>query len=200
MSVLFSLGLPWIQTIDDTKRKNMAAVALAKQLLEEEEDWSRCTYSAHKDHDQCAEHRGGEIYEKLKESAINKDRMLLDVDNNGDTILHHATKTKPATNFSLGVANLMAWDIFWFQRIRHDCSPHLLHIRNRDESAAEDLLMKDYKKKREAAEKAVKEMNQGLMVVAALIAAVSFTAVFTLPGGFDQEKGTPLLFKGEGHV
>ncbi|KAK1384742.1 PGG domain-containing protein [Heracleum sosnowskyi] len=242
------LGLPWIQTIDDTKRKNMAAVALAKKLLEEEEDWSRYIYSAHKDHDQCgtsdkehpnpliqaiemgipelveeilryfpdaansidkdgknvfhfaAEHRGGEIYEKLKESAINKDRMLLDVDNNGDTILHHATKTKPATNFSLGVANLMAWDIFWFQRIRHDCSPHLLHIRNKDDSTAEDLLMKDYKKKREAAEKAVKEMNQGLMVVAALIATVSFTAVFTLPGGFDQEKGTPLLFKGGGRV
>lgn len=163
MSVLFSLDLPWIQPIDDTKKKNMAAVALARQLLEEEEDWSRYTYSAHKDHDQyetskkehqnpliqaiemgipelvveilsyfpdaansidkdgknvfhfAAEHRGGEIYEKLKESAINKDRMLLDVDNNGDTILHHATKTKPATNFSLGVANLMAWDIFWFQ-------------------------------------------------------------------------------------
>ncbi|KAL8101379.1 uncharacterized protein LOC141686935 [Apium graveolens] len=242
------LGLPWIQPIDDTKRKNMAAVALAKQLLEEEEDWGRYTYSANKDHSQydcldeehqnpliqaiemgipelvveilsyfpdaansidkdgknvfhfAAEHRGSEIYEKLKESAINKDRMLLDVDNNGDTILHHATKTKPATNFSLGVANLMAWDIFWFQRIRHDCSPHLLHIRNKDENTAEDLLLKDYKKKREAAEKAVKEMNQGLMVVAALIATVSFTAVFTLPGGFDQDDGHPLLFNRKGHM
>lgn len=246
--VLF-LQLPWIQPIDDTKRKNMAAVALAKRLLEEEEDWNRYTYSAHKDHDYqsetsdrahsnpliqaiekgipelvneilsyfpdaansidkdgrnvfhfAAEHRGGEIYEKLKESAINKERMLLDVDNKGNTILHRATKTKPATNFSLGVANLMAWDIFWFQRIRHDCSPHLLHIRNNDGSTAEDLLLKDYKHKREAAEKAVKEMNQGLMVVAALIATVSFAAVFTLPGGFDQVKGTPLLFNGKGHV
>lgn len=29
----------------------------------------------------AAEHRNGDIYEKLKKSAINKDRMLLDVDN-----------------------------------------------------------------------------------------------------------------------
>ena len=42
-------------------------------------------------------------------------------------------------------------------------------------------------------------MNQGLMVVAALIATVSFAAVFTLPGGFDQNKGNPLFFNREGH-
>uniref|UniRef100_A0A162AZZ4 PGG domain-containing protein n=1 Tax=Daucus carota subsp. sativus TaxID=79200 RepID=A0A162AZZ4_DAUCS len=226
-------------------------LALARQLLEEEEDWSRYTYSADKNHDQsktsdkanynpliqaiemgipelvveilryfpdaansiskdgrnvfhyAAEHRGGDIYEMLKKSAINKDRMLLDVDNEGNTILHHATKTKPATNFSLGVANLMAWDIFWFQRIRHDCPPHLLHTKNNDGNTAEDLSLKDYKNKRQAAEKAVKEMNQGLMVVAALIATVSFTAVFTAPGGFDQSEGetqgTPLLLKGKDH-
>ena len=46
-------------------------------------------------------------------------------------------------------------------------------------------------------------MNQGLMVVAALIATVSFTAVFTAPGGFDQSEGetqgTPLLLKGKDH-
>ncbi|WOG81584.1 hypothetical protein DCAR_0100735 [Daucus carota subsp. sativus] len=245
------LKWPWIQPIDDTKQKNMIAVALARQLLEEEEDWSRYTYSADKNHDQsktsdkanynpliqaiemgipelvveilryfpdaansiskdgrnvfhyAAEHRGGDIYEMLKKSAINKDRMLLDVDNEGNTILHHATKTKPATNFSLGVANLMAWDIFWFQRIRHDCPPHLLHTKNNDGNTAEDLSLKDYKNKRQAAEKAVKEMNQGLMVVAALIATVSFTAVFTAPGGFDQSEGetqgTPLLLKGKDH-
>lgn len=63
----------------------------------------------------AAEHRSGDIYEKLKDSAINKDRMLLDVDNDGNTILHHATKTKIVTKFSLGVANLMAWVVFWFQ-------------------------------------------------------------------------------------
>ena len=163
MSIFFFPGLPWIQPIDDTKQQNLVAVALVRQLLEKEEDWSRYTYSAHKYHDQsemsdkaklnpliqaiemgipelveeilryfpdaansidmdgrnvfhyAAEHRSGDIYEMLKKYAINKDRMLLDVDNKGNTILHHATKTKPATNFSLGVANLMAWDIFWFQ-------------------------------------------------------------------------------------
>ncbi|KAL1834452.1 hypothetical protein ACET3Z_004103 [Daucus carota] len=142
----------------------------------------------------AAEHRNGDIYEMLKKSAINKDRMLLDVDDQGNTILHHATKSKIITKFSLGVANLMAWDIFWFQRIRHDCSPHLLHMRNKEGNTAEDLLLKDYKSKREAAESAVKEMNQGLMVVAALIATVSFAAVFTIPGGFDQTKGNPIFY------
>lgn len=67
-------------------------------------------------------------------------------------------------------------------------------MRNTERNTAEDLLLKDYKSKREAAESAVKEMNQGLMVVAALVATVSFAAVFTMPGGFDQTKGNPLFY------
>lgn len=75
-------------------------------------------------------------------------------------------------------------------------------MRNTERNTAEDLLLKDYKSKREAAESAVKEMNQGLMVVAALIATVSFAAVFTIPGGFNQSKGNPLFYgdhKGHEH-
>lgn len=67
-------------------------------------------------------------------------------------------------------------------------------MRNTERNTAHDLLLKDYKRKREAAESAVKEMNQGLMVVAALVATVSFAAVFTIPGGFDQNKGNPLFY------
>ena len=68
-------------------------------------------------------------------------------------------------------------------------------MRNNDGCTAEDLLLKYYNNKREAVVKEVKEMNQGIMVVAALIATVSFAAVFTIPGGFDQNNGTPLYYK-----
>ncbi|XP_063947184.1 uncharacterized protein LOC108195430 isoform X2 [Daucus carota subsp. sativus] len=243
------LRLPWIQEIDDKKRKKFLAVALAKQLLEEEVDWSRYTYSSPKDQDQnktpnkvhsnplmraiemgipelveeilryipgaansidkdgrnvfhyAAEHRAGDIYEKLKVSVVNKDRMLSDVDYKGNTILHYATKImlSSSTNLSIGIANLLTWEVFWFQRIRHDCPPHLFHMRNNDGCTAEDLLLKYYNNKREAVVKEVKEMNQGVMVVAALIATVSFAAVFTIPGGFDQNNGTPLYYKQKDH-
>lgn len=163
MSALCFPGLPWIQEIDDKKRKKFLAVALAKQLLEEEVDWSHYTYSSPKDQDQnktpnkvhsnplmraiemgipelveeilryipgaansidkdgrnvfhyAAEHRAGDIYEKLKVSVVNKDRMLSDVDYKGNTILHYATKIMLSTNLSIGIANLLTWEVFWFQ-------------------------------------------------------------------------------------
>ena len=41
----------------------------------------------------------------------------------------------------------------------------------------------------QAAEKTMKEMNQGLMFVSALFTTMGFTTVFALPGGFDQSEG-----------
>jgi hypothetical protein len=51
---------------------------------------------------------------------------------------------------------------------------------------------KDFKKERE---KWIKETTQNSMVVATLIAAVVFAAAFTVPGGNDQETGTPIFLK-----
>ncbi|KAG5550141.1 hypothetical protein RHGRI_015183 [Rhododendron griersonianum] len=39
---------------------------------------------------------------------------------------------------------------------------------------------------RKDAEKALKSMNSGLLLVSALIGTVNYAAVFTLPGGFDS--------------
>lgn len=42
-------------------------------------------------------------------------------------------------------------------------------------------------------DKWMKEIATQLMVVAALIATISFAAVFTFPGGYDQQSGIPIF-------
>ncbi|CAK9170189.1 unnamed protein product [Ilex paraguariensis] len=88
----------------------------------------------------------------------------------------------------------MAWDVLWFQRIMNDSCPHLMSVQNNEGMTAKEVFEKEHEGLRSAAEKAAKDMNQGLMVVATLIGTVSFAALFTIPGGFDQTKGSPILF------
>ncbi|KAI8558667.1 hypothetical protein RHMOL_Rhmol04G0114500 [Rhododendron molle] len=46
---------------------------------------------------------------------------------------------------------------------------------------------------REQAENAAKHVSNNLIVVAILIGTINFAALFTLPGGFDQNTGIPML-------
>jgi Na+/H+-dicarboxylate symporter len=70
-----------------------------------------------------------------------------------------------------------------------------LRMKNLDGMTPNELLkltQKDFKKEREMW---IKETTQNSMVVATLIAAVVFAAAFTVPGGNDQETGTPIFLK-----
>ncbi|CAL5423077.1 unnamed protein product [Camellia sinensis] len=52
---------------------------------------------------------------------------------------------------------------------------------------AKELFEKNHKNLRDNAEEAFKHMNNGLMLVTTLIGNVNYAALFTLPGGYDQE-------------
>ncbi|CAL5443760.1 unnamed protein product [Camellia sinensis] len=163
------------------------------------------------------------IYDYLMNFVAYKDRMLADIDFRGNTILHLATcvgnptRSPPGlarnqfvddvdgrwnTDFhlgakrgSVGVVNQMSWDVLWFKRVKHDSYPHLWHLRNFDGKAAEELFEENHAALREEAEKAAKHVSDNLIIVAILIGTINFAALFTLPGGFDQNTGIPMLLK-----
>ncbi|KAF7113476.1 hypothetical protein RHSIM_RhsimUnG0122500 [Rhododendron simsii] len=170
------------------------------------------------------------IYDYLMCSVAYKDRMLADVDFQGNTVMHMATcsekrppQSPPPLPQSPGVADelianvhggrgntefhmggkpgsvevviQMSWDVLWFKRVKHDSYPHLWHLRNFDGKSADELFEENHSALREQAENAAKHVSSNLIIVATLIGAINFAALFTLPGGVDQNTGIPMLFK-----
>ncbi|CAL5420674.1 unnamed protein product [Camellia sinensis] len=83
-------------------------------------------------------------------------------------------------------------------RIWFDSPPHFLYLENSKGITAKELFEKNHKDLRDKAEEAFKHMNNGLKLVTPLIGTVNYVALFTLPGGYDQENtsktyGQPVL-------
>ncbi|KAL7215959.1 hypothetical protein ACSBR1_027998 [Camellia fascicularis] len=137
------------------------------------------------------------LYDYLKKTVNHADRMMADVDKHGNTILHlTAYECKQghflATHF--GPINRMSWDVFWFKHVQNDSHPHLIYHRNIEGKTPKELFEKEHEGMINKAEKVVKDINSCLMLVSTLIGTVNYAALFTIPGGFDQDKGLPIFF------
>ncbi|KAI8549790.1 hypothetical protein RHMOL_Rhmol06G0052800 [Rhododendron molle] len=149
---------------DNDKRKNILHIAV------EQKDWN--------------------IYNLLKRKIDLRNGMLVeDVDYHGNTILHLAAKLGTPSFRSAQPGHLyqMMWD-----HVSYDSPPHLWYLRNSDEETAIEVFAKEHSEIREKAEKAVKDVNSGLMLIVALIGTVNYAALFTPPGGYRQSEADPL--------
>ncbi|KAI7997671.1 Ankyrin repeat-containing protein ITN1 [Camellia lanceoleosa] len=212
----------WLREIDDAKKKHEFAlktaknkktklknpivhatengiIKLVKEILEIFPD---AAYSFDKNGKNilhiAVEQKDRVLYDYLKKNVDHKDGMLSDVDNDGNTVLHLAANMGTSPKVVLGHLNQMTWDICWFKRVWYDSPPHFLYHENSNGMTAKELFEINHIDLRDKAEKAFKDMNNGLMLVTALIGTVNYAALFTLPGGYDQDNqsktyGEPIL-------
>ena len=73
--------------------------------------------------------------------------------------------------------------------------PSFQKIRNSDNLTPWDLFTKEHENLRRDGEKWMKDTANYCMLAATLISTVVFAAAFTVPGGSNQETGTPILLK-----
>jgi hypothetical protein len=73
--------------------------------------------------------------------------------------------------------------------------PPYVNMRNLKDETPWDIFRKKHKELRKDGEKWMKDTANYCMLVATLIATMVFAAAFTVPGGNNQEKGTPIFFK-----
>jgi hypothetical protein len=73
--------------------------------------------------------------------------------------------------------------------------PSYLNKKNTRDQTPQDIFTKTHKELREDGEKWMKDTSNYCMLVATLIATVVFAAAFTVPGGNQQEKGTPIFLE-----
>ncbi|KAF7141913.1 hypothetical protein RHSIM_Rhsim06G0043800 [Rhododendron simsii] len=142
----------------------------------------------------AVEQKDWNIYDLLKWKIELRDGMLVgDIDNNGNTILHLAAKLGALSFRSIQRGHLyqMMWDVCWFKHVSYDSPPHLWYLRNSDGETATEVFEKEHLEIREKAEKTIKDMNNGLMLIVALIGTVNYAALFTPPGGYRQSEDDP---------
>ncbi|XP_052176636.1 uncharacterized protein LOC127790942 [Diospyros lotus] len=137
----------------------------------------------------AVEKKDQRLYDYLK-TKVHTDVMQTAIDNQGNTILHLATKQGNSPRIVLGHMNQMAWDVCWFKRIWYDSPPHFQYHRNFVGKTASELFQENHVSLRENAEKALKDMNSGLMLVSTLIGTVNYATLFTIPGGFVDDNNS----------
>ncbi|CAL5403676.1 unnamed protein product [Camellia sinensis] len=126
------------------------------------------------------------IYDHLKKTVNHADRMMTDVDNHGNTILHLAAYKYEKDLFPqnlFGPVNLMTWDVL---SIQNDSHPHLIYHRNIDGKTTNQVFKEEHGDAMKEAERAIKDINSCLMLVFTITGTVNYAALFTIPGGFDQ--------------
>jgi hypothetical protein len=66
-------------------------------------------------------------------------------------------------------------------------------VKNKDGKTAQQLFKEEHKTLRDEAKDWIKDRSNAGMIVATLIATITFAAVITVPGGINQEKGKPIF-------
>ena len=97
--------------------------------------------------------------------------------------------------FSL-VLSLLAARITTFlymQRVKEYSKSHFLKVLNHKNETADELFASNYCQLHEEAKEWLKRTAENCTIVAVLIATVAFAAAYTVPGGPNQNTGTPLL-------
>lgn len=73
--------------------------------------------------------------------------------------------------------------------------PSYLKMKNSDDLTPWELFTKEHENLRVEGEKWMKDTVNFYIVVATLITGVAFAAAFTVPGGSNQDTGSPILLK-----
>ncbi|XP_059439044.1 ankyrin repeat-containing protein At5g02620-like isoform X2 [Corylus avellana] len=113
-----------------------------------------------------------------------------------ENMLHLASRFsdhEDEKNIVLG-AFRMLWELWWF-KIKEIVPPSYSSLKNKEGRTPQELFKMTHRTCKKDSEKWIKETTQNCMVVATLIAAVAFAAAFTIPGGNNQETGTPIFLR-----
>ncbi|XP_017972225.1 PREDICTED: ankyrin repeat-containing protein At3g12360 [Theobroma cacao] len=120
-------------------------------------------------------------------------------DKNDSNMLHLAGELSPESQVKLqqisGAALQMQRELQWFKEVEGIIPPMLkLHTNGKEETPYETFDRSHANLVKEG-EKWMKDIAQTSTVVGTLIITIMFAALFTVPGGPDQDTGVPLLLR-----
>ncbi|XP_059436334.1 uncharacterized protein LOC132169295 [Corylus avellana] len=150
----------------------------------------------------AVKHRQESVFNLIYEIGAIKGIIAQYPDLNENNMLHLTGQLAPSDRLNIisGAALQMRRELLWFKEIEKIVPPSYKKMKNidQDDKAAYtpwELFIKKHEKLKEQGEKWMKDTANYCMLVATLIATVVFAAAFTVPGGNNQEIGTPIFLK-----
>ncbi|GFY84672.1 hypothetical protein Acr_03g0014460 [Actinidia rufa] len=148
---------------------------------------------------QAAENSIQELVEKILEKFP---EAAYTIDRNGKNIFHIAVEQKDEKMYEFLKRNVRRDGMVEAldnegtpycilqpkRRIWYDSPTHFLYLQNTAGKTPNEIFEENHSDLRVKAEKALKDMNNGLMLFSALIGTVNYAAIFTIPGGIDQDR------------
>ncbi|KAI3669021.1 hypothetical protein L6452_40240 [Arctium lappa] len=132
------------------------------------------------------------IYKLLSEKDHIRDFIITLEDKNGNNILHlvgEFAKGNRLPNIS-GMGVQTDLELRWFKMVESILPDYLCKKKNATGLTPYELFIKNHEDLFSKEEKLMKETASQLMVVAALVATISFATIFTFPGGYIQDTTT----------
>ncbi|KAL5794556.1 hypothetical protein ACOSP7_003150 [Xanthoceras sorbifolium] len=139
-------------------------------------------------------HRHANIFKLIYDMGFDKELLATYVDNEDNNMLHLAAKYPelPPASIVPGAALEMQRELLMFDEVEKIMQPSLRDAKNSERQTPKELFTMTHKDLLKRGEKWMKSTATSSMLVATLIATVVFAAAFTVPGGNDQETGTPI--------
>ncbi|XP_024024898.1 uncharacterized protein LOC21401695 isoform X2 [Morus notabilis] len=131
----------------------------------------------------------------LKKENIPTDSVFRHVDNQGNSALHlAATQCKEYRPWLIsGSALQMQWELKWFQFVKNSMPPNYFRKYNEKKEKPDEVFASTHKDLIKDGSEWLGKTSESCSVVAALVATVAFATSSTVPGGINEDKGTPTL-------
>ncbi|XP_065873081.1 uncharacterized protein [Euphorbia lathyris] len=138
--------------------------------------------------------RQEKIFSLVYKMGAKKNAMATSWDKYHNNILHQAAYLAPSSQLDRvsGAALQMQRELLWFKEVESIVQPKYREMHNIHKKTPQTLFSETHKKLVEEGEKWMKDTAESCTVVAALIATIMFSAIFTAPGGYEQYSGQPL--------
>ncbi|XVF87072.1 hypothetical protein PTKIN_Ptkin18bG0090800 [Pterospermum kingtungense] len=142
-------------------------------------------------------HRQEKIFRLIHDIGAHKDMIAAYKDKSNHCILHLAGKIAPPNRLNIvsGAALQMQRELLWFKEVEKNVQPLYKEMRDINGRTPRMLFAEEHAKLVKEGEKWMKSTASSCMLVATLITTVMFAAIFTVPGGNDNDKGTPIFLE-----
>ncbi|RDY10671.1 Ankyrin repeat-containing protein, partial [Mucuna pruriens] len=141
----------------------------------------------------AALHRHASIFNLIHEIGQSKDLVLTFTDDEGGTLLHCVAKLAPPDRLNIvsGAALQMMLELSWFEEVKKIMLPSLIDQANHEGIIPRELFTKEHEELLKKGESWMKRTANSCMVVSTLIATGVFSAAFSVPGGSNDNSGSP---------
>ncbi|KAJ0524772.1 putative PGG domain, ankyrin repeat-containing domain superfamily [Helianthus annuus] len=139
--------------------------------------------------------RSEKIYNLIYDFGERKNVYRTCKDSYENNILHLAGKLAPSSvvNRRTGAALQLQRELQWLQEVAKFVFPSCINQENIDKETPYMVFTREHKELLKEGEQWMKTTAESCSITAALIVTIVFAAAITVPGGSNQEKGTPLF-------